>query len=815
MSGEERVCMVPWRVYQEIAQELGVPSETMHLINILTDAGYLVSKQPPYLDVEILDEVGTRRTWLKEHPTRGVEFCKTTYSSDAAVAAVLRSVGYEVADYTDNDLTTGFAILASHIQEYLEETVKTPSIKKEVELVGTYFDENKMKLKHIEETHFDDENAYEYCDSCGASLTEYFQYRCDDCGARFPGWPALVYQEGEEESNSRWRQQMDVTVLRQNRDSNFLIVRADTSLPGWIEEGSRVGSISDSRLNYLGRVVNTDNKDVHIDYERTSAAGLTEGQTITICSSENSIATTQQAGFLYDTRLGFRNWRSSSDDRHVKKLARNAPRLIKTLDQKTIERPEPKRPRSWKSLDGFELDDSQKKVLAKILGLTQGNLSLVVGPPGSGKTEVIAKAADELAATGERVLVTSHTNIAVDNVIEKLATQNEHQVVRVGRPEKLSKGSKQLMLSKVMEDSNNETVTTVLDKVEDLKSTISELSTGAKADAKQEKLTKLRRKIKRVQEGAEAISINDADIVGATIIRSQLGGLAKVDFDTVIIDEASQISVPLGLLGMVNARKWVIVGDHNQLQPVLKTATTYDGSPPDSASLFSFLRNRYDIERWLKYHYRSHEDIIGFAQEYVYNNRIETDESCPSGTNWDSRASSTSKTATIADGPPVVFVDVAGQEAWRKRFSGSINEAEIEVVSELVTHFVREEGVPEEELGVITPYRGQRSLIDDALPEYGDVEVSTVDGFQGRERDSIIFSTVNTETSGMRFAGNENRFNVASTRPRRRFVMVGNRSAIETDAPMGNTLKKFIRYANQQGGIYDWENEKWGGGKYA
>lgn len=99
-------------------------------------------------------------------------------------------------------------------------------------------------------------------------------------------------------------------------------------------------------------------------------------------------------------------------------------------------------------------------------------------------------------------------------------------------------------------------------------------------------------------------------------------------------------------------------------------------------------------------------------------------------------------------------------------------------------------------------------MIDDALSAYGDVEVSTVDGFQGRERDTIIFSTVNTETSGMRFAGNKNRFNVASTRPKRRFVMVGNRDKIKTNAPMGNTLKKFLRYAAEQGAIYNWKNRE-------
>jgi superfamily I DNA and/or RNA helicase len=213
-------------------------------------------------------------------------------------------------------------------------------------------------------------------------------------------------------------------------------------------------------------------------------------------------------------------------------------------------------------------------------------------------------------------------------------------------------------------------------------------------DSKQAKLSETRRKIQELQSEAEAASIENADITGATIIRSQLRGLARVEFDTVIIDEASQIPVPLGLLGMINAKKWVVVGDHNQLQPVLKTVSTSDGSPPDDASIFSFLRNRYDIDQWLEYHYRSHADIIGIAQEHVYDNRITIDDSCPRGFEWEPKEEPESEVAAICDGPPVTFVDVAGEESWRKRFSGSVNTREVEVVGGIVSYLVDEHATP-------------------------------------------------------------------------------------------------------------------------
>jgi len=829
--------MVPWRVYQQIAVDLDISPETMHLVNVLADGGYLTENQPPYLNYDLPD-FGTQVTWLDEHPTQGIAFCKERYGEEAAVAATIHAAGTEVASRTEGDLTVGFAILGNYIDDFLQD-ISRRDIATEVENVRSYFDANTMELKRIEDAHDDDENLHKHCEYCGDELDTPFSYRCTTCGTRFPGWSGLVFGEGEEQSDSKWREQLDVTVLSQNIEKRFLVVRSKTSLPGWIEEGGQIGQIIDGSLHDMGRVVNVDNRDIQVDYWGGVATSLKPGQDITVCSSETMIATTQQLGLLLELRRDFAGWQNEQDsDPTVAKLAVNGPHLFDTLDQSTITQPTPIELEDTRSLDGFELDDSQQSVLADILGLKAGDLSLVVGPPGSGKTEVIAKAAHELATRGESVLVTSHTNIAVDNVIEKLSHQDTHQLVRAGRPEKMSKGTSEVMLSKVIDESDDDSVSELLDEVEALKSEISNMGdqlehdqeqyevlqradeTGPvsstqmsevkeEIDAKQAKLSETRRKIQELQSEAEKTSIENADITGSTIIRSQLGGLAQVQFDTVIIDEASQIPVTLGLLGMINAKKWVVVGDHHQLQPVLKTLSTSDGSPPDDASIFSFLRNRYDINQWLEYHYRSHADIIGFSQEHIYDGNITIDDSCPKGFEWAPADDPDSKVEAICDGPPVTFVDVTGEQSWRKRFSGSVNTAEVDVIADLVTHLVDEQGVSESELGVITPYRGQRTLISDELTDYGSVEVSTVDGFQGRERETIIFSVVNTEKYGLQFAGNKNRFNVACTRPKDQFIMIGNQAAIETEAPSKNTLRAFIRYASEHGGVFNWDGGLW------
>lgn len=141
-----------------------------------------------------------------------------------------------------------------------------------------------------------------------------------------------------------------------------------------------------------------------------------------------------------------------------------------------------------------------------------------------------------------------------------------------------------------------------------------------------------------------------------------------------------------------------------------------------------------------------------------------------------------------------------------------MNSTEVEVATEIVDVLISTGTVQPEELGVITPYRGQRSLIADDLTEHGEVEVSTVDEFQGRERDVIVFSAVSTKRGGLEFAGNPNRFNVAATRPKEQFIMIGNRAKIEKNAPTGNLLRKYIEYASENGAIFDWECADWADG---
>ncbi len=464
--------------------------------------------------------------------------------------------------------------------------------------------------------------------------------------------------------------------------------------------------------------------------------------------------------------------------------------------------------------DGFRLNDSQLRAVRAALGLSDNELLLIVGPPGTGKTRVIAKIAYELASEGEKVLITSHTNRAVDNAIELLPLET---ALRVGRPEKVLKSIRPYLLSYRYRMRLGERLTRL---EEEISKYLSELRSISKyllrksRDATAQHMLKerIRRWKERLRELLkersdlirEAVKdlVDEVKVIGSTLIKSQLYPLKDLHFDTAIIDEASQASISLALLAMVKARKWVIVGDHNQLLPIFKYSNVKED--PGKLSAFKNLLDKYGCRSlWLTTHYRSNSQIIGFSAEYVYEGRIKPHESCAN------------KKLTLPIRPsinaltpekPVVFIHVRSKEEFSLE-GGSpskANRVEAEVVRDLVRELLRC-GVEPEEIGVITPYRAQRALISELLKN-DKIEVNTVDAFQGREKDVIVYSV--TATEKLSFAAERNRLNVALTRARLKLIVVGNGKAIVTSKDSG-LLKEFIKYCLKLRSIYDWNKKKW------
>jgi KaiC/GvpD/RAD55 family RecA-like ATPase len=815
---------------------LGIAPETVRKVDLLIDAPYVVSRTAPQLQFEFPPSARRTQDWITECPRAGIRAFAEQLGRDAAVAAVVHYalVGAQ-REFTPGSRFLGTAI-TSQIQDRLETLNSVSDIAEPVATARNFLENNHSLLREaLEDAVTTEAEGQLSCDRCGCVFESAPQLTCPDCNTLLGGWPQIVHEEAKRERQDRYEQKLSGEITEHNAGSQFVVIGTAHRPPDWIEDGSQVGyTVKDRRL-LLGRVINTTESEVHVDYGDMGSLPLTEGLSVELWSAESHITTILQQSWLLESRRNFAGYDTSNADH--KRLVQNSKRLLSTLHSDSPPHITPKAHSHLSSVgqNNFPLNESQQDVINHVLGMQPGDLYTVVGPPGTGKTEVIAKAAHELANNGERVLVTSHTNIAVDNVIEKLADDNLHRVVRVGRPEKVSTQAKELMLEKVI-DSDAESVSDLLQRVDELKAEISEYQgrinaleehkqylnndvdhrlqdsdKEAKIDAEiaaeREELTTLQRQLRDKWEEAEATSVKQADITGATLVRSQLGGLAQVDFDTVIIDEASQISTPMGLLAMATAKKWVVVGDHNQLLPVLKTLKTDSGRPPDGASIFNFLRNQFGEDAWLRTHYRSATPIIGFAREHVYDSQIDIATTDTQEFTAPSHLGSDSLFVDEILSEPVSMVATGDEQGWRKRYGSPFNKQEASVCTQLVARLVQDYDLDPDQIGVITPYRGQRNVIRDKLDAEYAVDVETVDGFQGRERDIIIYSVVGTDPGSLQFAGDPNRFNVAATRPKSKLVVVGNVDRIGSKTTRDNILRSFIAYADTRNAVFDWDNE--------
>jgi len=402
------------------------------------------------------------------------------------------------------------------------------------------------------------------------------------------------------------------------------------------------------------------------------------------------------------------------------------------------------------------LDEYQSKAAITSLNLEDNQLLLVIGPPGTGKTTFISKTAEMAAERGMRVLITSHTNRAVDNAIGKL---NMNGVVRVGNPSKISPEIHKCSLEKK-----------VLNKIH-----------FEEKENAEEMLDYLSEKSKQIEH--EMIKmLNSAIIVGSTLIKSAIFPMNEQNFDLVFIDESSQSLISAALLAIQKGRRYVLVGDPYQLSPVLKLRM--DSS---KFSAFNFFHSIKPHVLWLRNHYRSNAKIIGFSEKYIYKRQIKAHEKCKN-----IKLEISTENAVLSPDKPIVFLSVDGiEEGSGSKFNRKEAELAVKLCDELLKC-----GVRKEDIGIITPYVKQKELIG----KMTDIEVNTVDGFQGREKDVIIFSV--TAVSNLSFASNLRRLNVAVTRAKKKLIVIGNEKSFMIPGNRTKLIYYLYKYAKNDDAVF-------------
>jgi predicted DNA helicase len=592
----------------------------------------------------------------------------------------------------------------------------------------------------------------------------------------------LIKDEREKEKNSN-KDTIDAEVVDVSED----IATLRCEYPKF-EEGDVIGMIKNDEVKPFG-IVLTGGTSITVKLYKQN--NISEGQTLKLCEAEILIGYDLQLDLM--TRIINKDLNEYEQNAYSLVFEKTEMSMIKKV--KLNDRYDVKR--------NFPLDDSQCEAVEAILGLNNKELLLIIGPPGTGKTYVIAKAAIELAKRGERVLITSHTNRAVDNAIGILPVE---YALRVGRPEKILPEIRKYLLGEKAKTDLGSKLEEIEKRINKLKSEQNELKKlrndwynirdWKKHNEIKNKLYKVNKELSSLWEERNRMLISEYNklvssykIIGSTLIKSQLPPLGDQRFDTVIIDECSQVSIPLALLGMIKAKKWVLVGDPYQLLPIFKTLD--DKDKLRSLSIFCYLLEKYNYRSlWLRYHYRSNNDIIGFSQIYVYNNRIKPVDNCKN-----IKLNIRYEEMPFLNGDlPVVFLNIDSNECVEN--GSKYNEKEAKT-TEIIVSTLKRLGLASNNIGVITPYRAQRNLIAELLGD-NEIEVNTVDSFQGREKDVIIFSVTSTED--MSFVEDENRLNVAFTRARKKLIVIGNAKSIEVNKGL---LAKFIAYAKEKKGYFN------------
>ncbi len=261
--------------------------------------------------------------------------------------------------------------------------------------------------------------------------------------------------------------------------------------------------------------------------------------------------------------------------------------------------------------------------------------------------------------------------------------------------------------------------------------------------------------------------LGGADVLCATL--SMLDGwvLESQSFDVALFDEATQATEPLSLLAFLKAPTVILAGDPQQLPPTVVSLEAQQQGL--GVSLFERLLADHgeSVKRLLLEQHRMNEALMRFPSQEMYGGKLRAH---PAVAGW-----------TVPGEPPLVFLDTAGKgfdEAQGDGTASLHNDGEADLV---VAHAraLLARGLSPRELAVVTPYRAQAQALRERLQDVPEVEVDTIDAFQGREKDAILLSLVRSNTEqALGFLLDLRRMNVALTRARKHLFVVGDSATL-------------------------------------
>jgi len=437
-----------------------------------------------------------------------------------------------------------------------------------------------------------------------------------------------------------------------------------------------------------------------------------------------------------------------------------------------------------------QLDEFQKAAVEK--ALSSECINLIQGPPGTGKTKVIGEIirqiilASKLGAHQVKLLIVSQSNTAVDNVLEniqKWITRDNIRTIRIGDNKKITKAVAETYTIDAARDQiflnvKNESGNYIQRKIEEYL----RISDTAFGEAELEKWNS----VKDVHEdwlsrcgNYEFIDyqlINSASIIAGTCI----GFLAndhvrEIDFEYVIVDEAAKATTPELLVAIIKAKRIILVGDQNQLPPFsdeeLSPIAARLVKDPNFRLFDLLYSNLPDANRQkLLRQYRMIQNIGDLISNVFYENQVST------GVDDDLRQHGIPK----FNGVSIVWYNtshITNHSQCQRSGKSYFNNSEVSVIKSILREFDDLGNARSFDIGIITGYSAQKDRLQKSIANsnynlLAKPTVDTLDAFQGRQNDIIIYSTVRTEKS-IGFQKEKERINVAFSRAKCLLIICG------------------------------------------
>lgn len=466
-----------------------------------------------------------------------------------------------------------------------------------------------------------------------------------------------------------------------------------------------------------------------------------------------------------------------------------------------------------------KLNDLQRKAVR--CAANAKDLAVVHGPPGTGKTHTIVAYILAEVARGNRVLVVAPSNVAVDNIAERLAkSEIPVKFVRAGHPARILPSVIEHSLdSLVLKTDEAALARDIRTELDDLESKIRKTKERGSRKALRSEQRELRKDLRKRERLAVKRLLTQMSVVLSTISGAGARVLDIAEnvmrFDVVVIDEAAQALEAACWVPILRAKKAVLAGDPYQLAGTVKSVEA------ESRGLKTSILDRVFSTPGLQLavtmlctQYRMNNVISSWSSQEFYSGNLVADSSVASHRlgEMDTCKDDVDDDQNLVH--PFILIDTAGGDCEEDDLSEEIsqdaslvsnknvvasrsNKGEAEIICRIVDQFISY-GVPKKGIAVISPYSGQVEVLRSLLwPTHGrTLEVATIDSFQGREKEVVCMSLVRSNERGnVGFLSDDRRLNVAITRARRCVLIVCDSETVSTH-PL---LQRMVEYAENHG----------------